>query len=383
MQPFDIIVIGAGPAGSAAACWAARHGASVALVDKASFPRDKLCGGLFTERSHRYYREIFDQELDFSRIVSRKNIEFWQDGTRLARVTDVPPLHLTMRLNLDNQLFSQTIAAGAQDFSGQAISEVASNAVHFRNGTVIEGRILIGADGVNSIVARHLFGTPFDKDTIGFGLEIEAKSEDRSPDLHPLRIDFGAADWGYGWAFPKVGSTTIGIGGLHAENTDMKAKFAAYLDRLGLTSDANRIKGHYLPFGDFRTTPGRGNILLAGDAAGLVDPITGEGIAFAMKSGQLAAKAALEALARDTPDDALPLYKEQLKTIHRNLRIARTLRRIVFAPRWQSTLSRSFRRSGTVRLQYMRLLAGEIEYPELARRVLLRLPRYLLTALRR
>jgi len=150
-----------------------------------------------------------------------------------------------------------------------------------------------------------------------------------------------------------------------------------------LDADPKRFKGHHLPFGDFREVPGRGAILLAGDAAGLVDPITGEGIAFAMKSGQLAAQAALDALAQQTPERALRLYQTNLKEMHRNLRIARRLRRIIFAPRWQGAFVSTFRRSGTVRMQYMRLLAGEVEYPALAWSVLRRLPKYLVNAVRR
>ncbi|MEP5008559.1 MAG: geranylgeranyl reductase, partial [Roseobacter sp.] len=214
-------------------------------------------------------------------------------------------------------------------------------------------------------------------------LEIEAPNGGRPDGNQPLRIDLGAANWGYGWSFPKRQSTTIGIGGLHAENPDMKARFSAYLSTLGIDPEQVKVKGHYLPFGAFRKTPGRGHILLAGDAAGLVDPITGEGIAFAMKSGQLAAQAACDALKSDQPDMAINRYQSALGDMHRNLRIARRLRRIIFAPRWQKIFVTTFRRSGTVRLQYMRVLAGEIEYPELARSVLARLPHYILNIFRR
>ena len=173
------------------------------------------------------------------------------------------------------------------------------------------------------------------------------------------------------------------MGGLREPNPDMKQQMQRYMRALGLPSEAAKIKVHHLPFGDFRPTPGRAHILLAGDAAGLVDPITGEGIAFAMKSGQLAAQAACDAFKANAPHTAINLYKTELKDMHRNLRIARNLRRIIFAPRWQKAFIGTFRRSGTVRMMYMRLLAGEVEYPELARRVLARLPRYLLNALRR
>ncbi|MGR3714161.1 MAG: geranylgeranyl reductase family protein [Shimia sp.] len=381
MFDFDIIVIGAGPAGSAAATWAAKGGARVALVDKATFPRNKLCGGLFTERSRAYYREIFGQDFDLSRAVTRHDITFCHAGQEVATLTDIPPLHLTMRLDLDATLFGHALDAGAVDYTGHAISQLTETKITFKNGNSISAPILIGADGVNSIVAKHLFGTAFDTKTIGFGLEIEVPETTQTPANLPVRIDFGAAVWGYGWSFPKKGSTTVGVGGLRAPNPDMKSHMRHYVQSLGFDPDAIKVKGHHLPFGDFRKTPGRDNVLLAGDAAGLVDPITGEGIAFAMKSGQIAAQAALDALAADAPKTALDRHQSGLRDMHRNLRIARTLRRIIFAPRWQKTFTATFRRSGTVRMMYMRLLAGELEYPELARSVVARLPRYLLNSL--
>ncbi len=383
MTQFDIIVIGAGPAGSSAATWAAKQGRSVALIDKASFPRNKLCGGLFTERSRTYYHEIFGQDVDLAHAVTREEIAFWHEGRELAVLSDIPPLHLTMRLDLDAAMFAHALDAGVEDFTGQAIAELTETAVKLRNGTTLTAAVIIGADGVNSIVAKQLFGKSFDTKTIGFGLEIEAPLSAQDPAEQPLRIDFAAATWGYGWSFPKQGSTTVGVGGLRAPNPDMKDHMQCYMRTLGLPSEAVKIKGHHLPFGDFRPTPGRAHILLAGDAAGLVDPITGEGIAFAMKSGQLAAQAACDALKANAPHTAIDLYKTELRDMHRNLRIARNLRRIIFAPRWQKAFIGTFRRSGTVRMMYMRLLAGEVEYPELARRVLARLPRYLLNAFRR
>ncbi|MBR9843782.1 MAG: geranylgeranyl reductase family protein [Rhodobacteraceae bacterium] len=382
-ESFDILVIGAGPAGSAAACWAAKQGVRVALIDKAAFPRNKLCGGLFTGRSRAYYQEVFGQEFDPSHAVTKTDIEFWAKGRRLARLTDIPPVNLTMRIDLDATLLAHALTAGAVDYTGHPIATLDDDGVTLRDSTRLTAPILIGADGVNSITARHLFGAPFDKGTIGFGLEIEARPEEQSPADHPLRIDFAAATWGYGWSFPKQGSTTVGVGGLHAPNPDMKAHFSAYLQSLGLDGAPKRFKGHYLPFGDFRKAPGRGHILLAGDAAGLVDPITGEGIALAMKSGQLAADAAVTSLKEGQPRSAYGHYRRALREMHQSLRIARMLRPIIFSPRWQGAFTRTFERSGTVRMQYMRLLAGEVEYPELARAVLRRLPRYLLNRIKR
>ncbi len=382
MQQFDIIVIGAGPAGSAAAAWAVRHGASVALIDKAVFPRSKLCGGLFTERSRSYYNEIFGEDIVYDNYLTQNAISFWHDKAEVATLHGIPPLHLTMRIDLDAKMHALALHHGAQDFSGQSISEIHADGVTLSSGQRLFAQVIIGADGVNSGVARHLFGQAYDKATIGFGLEVEVPFDEDNQPLTPLRIDFSAVRWGYGWSFPKHRSTTVGVGGMLAPNPDMKSHLGSYMDSLGVDDQQPRVKGHFLPFGDFKTHPGRANILLSGDAAGLVDPITGEGIAFAMKSGQLAAQSAMDAIAKSTPHAALNLYRRELRSMHLNLRIARNLRRIIFSPRWEQTFVSTFRKSSTVRLQYMRLLAGEVEYPQIAISVISRLPGYLWTRLR-
>ena len=174
MTQFDIIVIGAGPAGSSAATWAAKQGRSVALIDKATFPRNKLCGGLFTERSRTYYHEIFGQDVNLAHAVTREEIAFWHDGRELAVLSDIPPLHLTMRLDLDSAMFAHALDAGVEDFTGQAIAALTETAVKLPAGTTLTAAVIIGSAGVNSLVARQLFGKSFAPKTFGFGPPLEA-----------------------------------------------------------------------------------------------------------------------------------------------------------------------------------------------------------------
>ncbi|SLN66456.1 Putative oxidoreductase/MT0587 [Pseudooceanicola marinus] len=380
---FDVIVLGAGPAGAAAAMTACRQGLTVALVDKACFPRAKLCGGGVTGRSARYFEEIFGTPLPPELIDTKTAVEFHAEDRPLGALPQIPPMHLTMRWHFDADLVARVLAAGATDLTGCRVAEIDTTtpALTLSDGRRLTARVLIGADGVNSPVARALFGRAYDPARIGFGLEVEAPAPPGNAD-RPLRIDFGAAQWGYGWDFPKSGSSTIGIGGVLSRNGDMKGAMAAYLDLLG-QDPTQPVKGHHLPFGDFRRRPGRGAVLLAGDAAGLVDPITGEGIAYALKSGQLAAQAAARALAEDAPATALRRYRATLRPIHRAIRQARAIRLLLFAPLFRPAFLAAFRRSGHLRHLYMRLLAGEIEYPDLARATLRRLPAFLTGALQR
>ncbi len=377
-QKFDVVVIGAGPAGSAAAATAACQGLRVALVDHRTFPRDKLCGGLITGRSLRYFAEIFGAPLDVSPLERRQKIMFRFQGRPVGAIDDAPPFYLSMRWDFDHHLVRHALARGARDMTGQGVESIdfASRHIVLKDGRRIGYRVLIGADGVNSMVARVLFGQSFDRARIGFGLEVEAPPDPIAQGA-PISVDIAAAAWGYGWRFPKQGSTTIGVGGLLAENLDMKSAMATYLSTHGIDMAPKSVKGQFLPFGDYRKYPGKGSVLLAGDAAGLVDPITGEGIAYAMKSGQLAALAAVEVVRLGRYDRALPAYRRRLRPIHRSLKMAGVLRPLIFRPRCQRMFEKAFRNSATVRRQYMELLAGEAEYGAILMACIRRLPRIL------
>ena len=375
---YDVIVLGAGPAGAAAAITAARAGLSTALVDIARFPRQKLCGGGITGRAMAQYRSIFGNTLPDAPLRSTTDVEFHAFGVDLGQTKGVPTIYLGMRHSFDAALVKEAIAAGAEDVTGCGATTLdpASRQVATPD-RLLRASVVIAADGVNSPTARTLFGQAFDRNTIGFALEVEAPhvpKEDR------LRIDFGAAEWGYGWVFPKTCGTSIGIGGILSRNADLKAGLAAYLQRLGQSPDL-KVKGQFLPFGDFRAVPGQGQVLRVGDAAGLVDPITGEGIAHALRSGALAAQAAIEALAAGVPETALPRYRRKLRPLHRALRQAGWLRNIMFRPTLRPAFIRSFRTSRTLRREYLRLLGGETEYGPLLRKTASRLPNLALRAI--
>lgn len=375
MPDFDLVILGAGPAGTAAAREARRLGLTAALVDKATFPRAKLCGGLVTGRCAAHLADIFGMQITEDLFETRRNFEFFLKDQSLGALNDVPPLHLTMRWDFDHYLLKQALAAGAADYTGHRIEalDFEEDKVELASGEFLTYKLLIAADGVQSPTAKALFGKPFSPDTIGFALEIEAPSQAPTK-ATPIRIDFAAADWGYGWSFPKESSTTIGLGGLHAQNPDMKSHLAAYLDKLG-TGQTAKVKGHFLPFGAPRPSPGKGNVLLVGDAAGLVDPITGEGIGHAIHSGALAVCAAKTALDQGDTRRALPLYTRATRPIRRAIAQARVLRPLIFSARLQPFFARTFAASQTLKRDYMHLLSGEMEYTALLRRTTLRLPR--------
>ncbi len=127
---------------------------------------------------------------------------------------------------------------------------------------------------------------------------------------------------------------------------------------------AGKIKGHHIPFGDFRRVPGRDHILLCGDAAGLVEPITGEGIAFAMQSGHLAAEAIREAAAAGNPAAALGFYQPRYETIAASFRHANRLRHFLFPRASQNLFSKILPRTASIPRRHLDLMADEITYAD-------------------
>lgn len=374
MKRFDVIVVGSGPAGSAAATTACKSGLDVAIIDKATFPRDKLCGGLFTGRSEKAMCAIFGREVTPELFLTSDHMRFFAGGETLADIENTPPMHLTMRRDFDTMLHAHAVNAGATPFLGAPITELdtTKKTLTLRDGTQMEYGVLIGADGVNSFVGRTLFGRPFNPDEIAFGLEIESPIQETRDGA--VEIDFDAAHWGYGWSFPKHKSMTVGVCGLTSRNADMKSNMAAYVDQLG-ADETLKYKGQYLPFGDYKKQPGRGAVLLAGDAAGLVDPITGEGIALAMESGALAADAAVEALKSEAPQSAFAVYAKKLTPIHKSLAQARMWRLIMFPKATEGYFKKAFARGSHLQMKYLELLAGEADYSDLRWELIRRIPK--------
>lgn len=377
VERFDLIVLGSGPAGSAAATVAARAGLRVALLDKSAFPRDKLCGGAVSGRCARYLDTIFGQPVtpDLFRTLTRLRLSHAGEG--LGLVKDAPPLHMTMRRDFDAVLHRHAIAAGAVVFAPIRVTRIVPEGprIELADGRVLEGRLMIGADGCNSATARALYGRAFDPADVSFALEVELPR--RRGAFRTVEIDLAAADWGYGWIFPKNGSVTLGVGGLHQRNPDMKSHMRSYLERHITAEEASTAmqgcKGAFLPAGVYRKQPGAGRVLLAGDAAGLVDPVTGEGIAWAMRSGQLAAEACVAALRADVPNKALAFYGEQLAYVQREIDRARMLQKWLFLSPKSASFVRAMVRKPTVQRAFLRILSGERDYQDIGSKTLFNL----------
>lgn len=323
-EMYDAVVVGGGPAGSAAAYTLASAGKSVCLIDKAVFPRDKLCGGGLTFRSKLAFERVFRRKWNPALFNASRNVSLFSQGRFLAALKINTDLHFTARLSFDHYLLDLAREAGAAARLGDGIRtlDLTRSVAVLSSGEEVAFRFLIGADGVNSMVARTLFGRSFDPNAVALALEAEVPRERLPAQGDRVEFDFSAARWGYGWVFPKRDTLTIGIGGLQRLNPDLRDRLERYFRGKGLEPRDYKVKGHFIPIGDPRAVPGRGNVLLCGDAAGAVDPISGEGLHFAMQTGGAAGAAVAEALSHPERD-ALEIYKIQFAPVAQALRRGR------------------------------------------------------------
>jgi len=323
---FDVVVVGAGPAGSIAALVLARSGARVALADKAAFPRDKACGDLVGPRGVQVLADLGLRVPDAGQGSDLLAVGPSGGRARLPAFTGrTYPGHgiIVPRLALDHALREAALQAGAVPLRARVTAVEAGadgrvEAVISSDGQRLAGEVIIATDGALSPVAR-LAGM-LDPQAALWGFAIRAYLRAEVP--LPLLVLLDASPWriypGYGWLFPGAdGQANVGIGvGLGSDRGQAPlrgdlARLVALLGQYGdLSQDARPgpVMGGWLRMGGTGTPPAAGNVLLAGDAAGLINPLQGEGIGPAMVSGRLAAEAVLADPAR-----AAPAYTEAIE----------------------------------------------------------------------
>jgi geranylgeranyl reductase family protein len=294
VQRFDAIVIGAGPAGSTTAYRLARAGARVCLLDRARFPRDKPCGGGLTLRAVRELPFSVDPVVEDRVDTLELGLRY---GRRFVKRSEQPLVLMTQRRRLDAFLAARAAEAGADFRDGVKVTAVEEPGTVAAGRERLEGDVVVGADGANGITARSLALPPYEQGValegnVGYAHVSEPRFRGRAV------VELGTVAGGYSWVFPKGDHINVGVGGWQSEGPRLRERLrelcAAY------AVDAARLyglRGHRLPMRGATRCPVRGRILLVGDAAGLVDPLSGDGMYEAFVSGRLAAQAALELLA--------------------------------------------------------------------------------------
>jgi geranylgeranyl reductase family protein len=297
VRRYDAIVVGAGPAGSTAAHRLAAAGTDVLLLDRASFPRDKPCGGGVTERAARLLP--FSIEPVVEEVATKVDLRL-KYGRTFERGDGVPLVYLTQRKRLDAFLVERAVAAGAEfrDDARVAAVRLGENVVAVEaNGKRHEARLLIAADGVNGTTGKAL-GLGGNQH-VGVALEGNLPNEHLQADYRgKLVLEFGVVPGGYAWVFPKGEHANFGVGGWGSEGPALRGHLEHLCAVHGVSvGDLRDVRGYRLPLRSPRSTLARGRALVVGDAAGLIDPVSGDGMFEGFLSSLYASEAALDVLA--------------------------------------------------------------------------------------
>ncbi|MEV0439706.1 geranylgeranyl reductase family protein [Streptomyces spectabilis] len=294
-QVWDVVVVGAGPAGASAAYAAAVAGRSVLVLEKAELPRYKTCGGGIIGPSRDALPPGFELPLR-DRVHA---VTFTLDGkfsrTRRSRKT---LFGLINRPEFDQQLVEYAQKAGAEVRTGVTVARVEQHgpavpdrrtvAVVLQGGETVLARAVVGADGSASRIGAHV-GVKLDQVDLGLEAEIPVPATVAEDWAGRVLIDWGPMPGSYGWVFPKGDTLTVGVISKRGEGAATKRYLEDFVARLGLAGFEPSISSGHLTRCRSDDSPlSRGRVLVCGDAAGLLEPWTREGISFALRSGRLA-----------------------------------------------------------------------------------------------
>jgi geranylgeranyl reductase family protein len=317
---WDVAVVGGGPAGLAAARAAAAAGARTVVLERATHPRYKTCGGGLMGAS------LTAAGLD--RLPSRDSITAvtftLRGGRGYTRRHAKPLLAMVLRDEFDDALRRRAEAAGVTVRQQASVRGIEAGAdgqaiVRLTGGTTVTAAVVVGADGSAGITARHV-GVEFDQVDLGLEQEIDVPEPVADQWRGRVLLDWGKRPGSYGWVFPKGDRLTVGVIATRGQGEWTKLYLREFVTRLKLDSHpVARDSGHLTRCRADGSPLRKGRVLVAGDAAGLLEPWTREGISFALRSGAFAGEAAAKAAAAESPAGTESALDEYLDAVNRVL----------------------------------------------------------------
>jgi geranylgeranyl reductase family protein len=347
----DVVVVGAGPAGSSTAWWLAQAGVDVVVVEKAAFPREKVCGDGLTPRGAKALEDMGVDTSPAAGWVRHKGLRV-HGGGQVVEV-DWPELHhwpdyslVRPRRDLDAMLAGRARAAGARLRTGVTVTDplldeagrvagVLTQSGPGKEPGELRAKLVVSAEGVSGRLAKALGLVRRDDRPLGIAVRRYVRSPRTHDDYLDISFDLApegptaAAMPGYGWIFGMGdGTANVGYGLLdtrRSDGGDHREVLRRWLDtfpaedHLGAEDAATPLRGAGLPMALHRQPPYSRGLLLTGDAAGTVNPFNGEGISYAMETGRMAAETAADALARPegpARESVLRRYPERLRAAY-------------------------------------------------------------------
>ena len=376
---YDAIVIGTGPAGSTAARHIAAAGLDTLIIEKELLPRVKTCGGAVSEYALsnlgiKLPNSLIERECFGARI--RYGTCSLESETR-ERLTV-----MVSRDKFDHHLANCAVDAGAELMGGvraRSVRTAKDCAVVETTEGIFRSKVVIGADGMNGVCAKNVRPS-FTTQEVCFALEAEIPASNECIDEYILNkgeFYFGIVPKGYGWVFPKDGHFSVGI---MCKRHGFSRPMDAYRNFIkGLDFDCTNVKprGHFLPIGGLDRKIYANRILLVGDAAGFVDAFMGEGIAYAIASGNMAAETVIDAHQNDdfSKTSLASYHKKCMDLFLPNLKYSYTFSNLFY--RYPNLSGRILLNNKPVLYKFIHLATERLGYLSFLKWVAPRLPYYL------
>lgn len=366
---YDVIIVGLGPGGSSAAFELAKRGLRVLALEKHKMPRAKPCGGCLSAK----LQSIIEDDLAWlaETKITRVIITF-RGQNEIVVESPEPVAYMVMREKFDHYLVKKAARAGVEIQEAERVNAIRRNKGVFEvksaKGTY-RSRYLIGADGVNGLTSRMLGYGPKRHLAVALEGEVKVTSESFAQMHETVRLDIGEIPYGYGWLFPKKDHWSIGVGSMAELAAHPKRYYSAFVENQNLQREIveEQRQGYRIPlFGGVHSKiTGKGS-LLVGDAAALVDPFLGEGIYYAIRSGQLAAQTIHQAFASQS--DNLSGYEKSVAAeMYPEFKAAARIAKFGFQfSRLSYTL---FKAHPEVAGAFVRILQGSLSYRQYWRKI--------------
>ncbi|GGW28576.1 geranylgeranyl reductase family protein [Arenibacter certesii] len=313
MKYFDVAIIGSGPSGASTAYHLAKAGISTVIIEKETLPRYKTCGGglVFRGRNSLPFNinEVVEKEFRTVDIYLGEKLHFTTHREK-------PTITMVMRDSFDSQITEKAKEVGATLLENHKLESLVfkDNLIRLiTSQETITSKFIIAADGALSPTAKMAGWLEDSRKLIpALEYEVEISDEDFVRLSNDVRFDIDVIPYGYAWCFPKKKHLSIGVTSTRRSKINLKEYYHKYLETLGIARVVNESQhGFQIPVSPRSDGFVRNNVFLIGDAAGLADPITAEGISNAIYSGQLAAEAIIEA--GKEPELAAALYEAKLE----------------------------------------------------------------------
>ncbi|MEA2031146.1 MAG: geranylgeranyl reductase family protein [candidate division Zixibacteria bacterium] len=374
-EPWDVIIIGAGPAGSSAAYRLAQRGLKTLILEKATMPRPKLCGGAVTEKALSYLDfSLPDELINCHCYGARVRYGGCSVSSKLGRRIAV----LVTRSTFDHFLLKKAIEAGAEvvyESAQEVFRDGDITTVKTESG-IYTAKVAIVAVGASSALI-HPLRYNYKDNEIGFCLEqnYPVMNPDPYRDLkNMIEISFGVGKFGYGWVLNHGSYYSVGIGGLKSLLKNPLEVMRKFWVERGFPLEDLNPRGWPIPCGGINRQYAVPGIITVGDAAGFADAFMGEGIRYAIKSGQLAAGSIIDTLSNNANGilQTDKYTKQVTRVVHSKLKYALLFARFVY--RYPNIFLRISSRNKKVISKYLMVLHGKLSYKSLLIWLLVRLP---------